>query len=126
MKRASKRAAGVSNEGRIIPSGRHDRKNFDDVDLTEVDDLEEWVGEQLRDWQLLIGATEFGRLLTIIDADIDRYTKKQENLVGLSQREIGNIEGNLQTLRTFKNQIQHAIDARVDRIGEGLLEGKQQ
>lgn len=115
------RAAGEIEPGSAIlppaPGREDDRPEPEFRDLTEPDELELWMGEQLRDWQLLIGAETLGQLHQILAQTLDS-TKGQRAGVHNDLRQEGYLDGQINILETVIQQLERAIKARRDRVGE--------
>lgn len=99
------------------PGRERDRGDFEDLDLTEPDDLELWIGEQLRDWQLAVGAETLGQLRVVCQRMLDQ-ARAQREAVRNDLRQEGYLDGQINVLETIIEQVGRAVKARRDRIGE--------
>lgn len=102
------------------PRADSERLPIEDRDLTEPDDLEIWIAEQLRDWQLVIGAVEFERLIVVLEKELEAAKEKRKDIIGMEPRAIGYIEGQINAYEHLLGQIRRAAAARRDRVGEAV------
>jgi len=96
-----------------------ERLPLDERDLRDPDDLEIWMAEQLRDWQLEIGAATLEQLLTITGTMLSNARTARE-AVKNDLRQEGYLEGQINILETIQQQVARAVAARRDRIGEAV------
>ena len=99
------------------PGRERDRGDFEDLDLTEPDDIELWMAGQLRDWQLAVGAETLGQLREVCQRMLDQ-ARAQREAVRNDLRQEGYLDGQINVLETIIEQVGRAVRARRDRIGE--------
>lgn len=92
-------------------------------DIQELEELELWLAEQFRDFQLASSMDTLQQLLTVIKQLIEQACLKLD-AVANDLRQEGYIEGQLNILETLEGQIRRAYTARADRIGETVKEKK--
>ena len=101
------------------PGRERDRGDFEDLDLTEPDDIELWMAGELRDWQLAIGADTLGQLASILGAEL-AVAKDRRAAIKNDLRSEGYLDGQINILETILEQVNRAIEARRNRIGEAV------
>jgi len=105
--------------GRRSTDRSRDRLDMDERDILEPDELELWMAEQLHDWQLINRAAIFESLGEILASMEQGYQDEREAARGSNDlRREGYADGEINAVQTIRQQLDRAIAAALDRVGE--------
>ena len=111
----------LSGRGRIFPPAapqENVRKPFADRDLTDIDELEQWIAEQLNDWRLLTERSIFEMIQKILQREIDAVEMRRTVVSPDDLQQSGYLDGQANAFETVKLMMQSAGMNRKSRVGE--------
>ena len=113
----------LSGGGRIFPPPSQQesaRKPFADRDLTDHDELEQWIAEQLHDWRLLTEGSIFERIRRILQRSIDEVETRRALVSPDDLQQSGYLDGQANAFSTVQLMMASAVSNRRSRVGEAV------
>lgn len=118
----------LSKKGRLFPPaaqyrGAGIRPAFSSRDLTDAThdgDLEEWLAEQLHDWELLSQSAMLNGLAGLLEKEITNAHNSLDTVRGADLRAEGYHEGQINALETVLDMVSRAARSRDGKVGMGL------
>ena len=94
------------------------RIKFSELDLTEPDDLETWLGEQLHDWQMVAESSMLKLIYELLEKMADELAEGREDISPGDLQRSGYIDGQINILDTVLSMLSKAQMSRNRKVGK--------